>query len=103
MKYSGCCLFLFMTTTFLSTTIYASASMEAHDALNNKNYAEAAELLQKEASLGDVESQRLLARMYDDCGGRPLDYQEAAKWYRLAAEQGDALSQYFIGTMYERG
>lgn len=47
--------------------------------------------------------QVLLARMYRNGEGTPVDHQEAAKWTRLAADNGHAEAQYIMGLIYDDG
>jgi len=55
------------------------------------------------AEQNHTEAQVLLARMYRNGEGTPVDYEEAAKWTRLAAANGHAEAQYIMGLIYDDG
>jgi len=78
-------------------------AIDATDAYQKGNYAQAIELLRPLAAQGNVDAQFNLGSMYYQGKGVTQDYQEAVKWYRLAAEQGDASGQNNLGVMYAQG
>lgn len=65
--------------------------------------AQAVEWYRKAAEQGDVEAQRILAYMFQDGLGIPIDTDQAIHWYHKAAEQGDCWSQFWLGTMLQTG
>ncbi len=69
---------------------------------SNRNAFSAAELqhLRAGAEKGNVNSEYLLARAYDDGNGVALDPVEALRWYRRAAEHGSRQAQFVLGACY---
>ena len=59
--------------------------------------------LQKKAEQGDGEAQCVLADMYYNGDGVPVNYEKAIKWYRRAADKGHVKAQYILGLMYYNG
>jgi uncharacterized protein len=76
---------------------------QASEALNNKEYQKAFEILKPLADQGNSKAQFELGVMYEKGQGVPQDDKEAVKWYRLAAEQGFASAQFNLGVMYAKG
>jgi hypothetical protein len=60
-------------------------------------------VLQEAAKTGDIHSEEMLGRMYEQGSGVKQNYAEAAKWFRAAAEQGDTALLATLGSMYEEG
>jgi hypothetical protein len=58
--------------------------------------------LKENAEKGDAQSQRQLARLYEQGRWIKRDYQLAEKWYLAAAENGDAEAQAMLGSLYAR-
>ncbi len=76
------------------------------DAYSHGDYAGALRQWQSLAKYGGVESaeaQFLIAGMYFDGKGLPIDLATAFQWYRKAAEQGHAKAQGLLGLMYHVG
>ena len=68
------------------------------------DYMKAAKWLKKAAAAGDVQSQRILGRIYDLGGhGIAQNYQKAMYWYKKGALLGDGVCQNNVGKMYEKG
>ncbi|KAF8940985.1 hypothetical protein BGZ58_003407 [Dissophora ornata] len=67
------------------------------------NLAEAAERIRRPASMGHIEAQYLLGRIYIDGSGVLRDYVKAAEWLRKAADQGYAPAQSTLGLLYRDG
>lgn len=67
------------------------------------DYATALEELLPYAREGNIETQLVIASIYEDAEGGFLDYAEAVRWYRLAAEQGSAYAQTALGFNYSNG
>ena len=68
-----------------------------------QNYPEALYYYEQAATLGDISSQYLLAKMYDDGKGTEQNKRQAANWYTQAAEQGHSQAQATLGYMYSKG
>lgn len=68
-----------------------------------KNYPEALYYYQQAAKLGDVSSQYLLGKMYEDAKGSEKNLRQAANWYAQAAQQGHTKAQATLGFMYSKG
>jgi TPR repeat protein len=68
-----------------------------------KNYPEALYYYQQAAKLGDVSSQYLLGKMYEDAKGTEQNMPQAAIWYTQAAQQGHIKAQATLGFMYSKG
>jgi TPR repeat protein len=68
-----------------------------------QNYPEALYYYQQAAKLGDVSSQYLLAKMYQDAKGSEQDMRQAANWYAQAAQQGHSKAQATLGYLYSKG
>jgi TPR repeat protein len=68
-----------------------------------QNYPEALYYYQQAAKLGDVSSQYLLGKMYEDAKGTEKNMRQAAIWYTQAAQQGHIKAQATLGFMYSKG
>jgi TPR repeat protein len=68
-----------------------------------QNYPEALYYYRKAAKLGDVSSQYLLGKMYQDAKGSEQDMRQAANWYAQAAQQGHSKAQATLGYLYSKG
>ena len=68
-----------------------------------QNYPEALYYYEQAAKLGDVTSQYLLGKMYDDAKGTAKNMRQAARWYTQAAKQGHSKAQATLGYMYSKG
>jgi TPR repeat protein len=68
-----------------------------------QNYPEALYYYEQAATLGDISSQYLLAKMYDDGKGIEQNKHQAAIWYTQAAELGHSQAQVTLGYMYSKG
>jgi TPR repeat protein len=68
-----------------------------------QNYPEALYYYQQAAKLGDVWSQYLLGKMYEDARGTEQNMRQAANWYAQAAKQGHSNAQATLGFMYSKG
>lgn len=91
---------LLVLTALLSTTIYANNCSTFYD---QDNYAKAFSACKAEAEQGDMESQFLLAYMYQYGEGVEENNQKALYWYTKAAKQGDGKSRNNLGLMYSEG
>ena len=67
------------------------------NAYDSKDFETAYKLLLPLAQSGELEAQKLIARIYEYGYGREVDLRKAAKWYRLLAEAGDLISQNNLG------
>lgn len=67
------------------------------------NYSEAMKCFEVLALDGDALSQALLAEMYYQGKGVPVDYAKAFSWYIASAEQGVSFAQCNLGIMYYNG
>uniref|UniRef100_UPI003F9DA61E tetratricopeptide repeat protein n=1 Tax=Rhodoblastus sp. TaxID=1962975 RepID=UPI003F9DA61E len=56
-----------------------------------------------EADPHDAAAMTLVAELFADGVGAPLNPDEAMKWYKLAAEQGDKNAQYALANAYLTG
>jgi TPR repeat protein len=68
-----------------------------------QNYPEALYYYQQAAKLGDVSSQYMLGKMYEDAKGTEQNMRQAAAWYTQAAQQGHIKAQATLGFMYSKG
>jgi hypothetical protein len=68
-----------------------------------QNYPEALYYYKQAAKLGDVLSQYLLGKMYEDAQGTEQNMRQAANWYTQAAKQGHSKAQATLGFMYSKG
>jgi uncharacterized protein len=64
------------------------------EAYRSREYATALTNFKALAQQNYPDVQVLLARMYRNGEGTPVDHDEAAKWTRLAADNGHAEAQY---------
>jgi hypothetical protein len=55
------------------------------------------------AEQGNMPSQIMIARMFEDGIGTEKNLQRAAYWYEAAAEQGDAGAQFELSKIYDHG
>ena len=72
-------------------------------AMQQKNYAQAVQLLRPWAERGDAQAQYNLGVMYRDGQGVAQDDTKAREWFEKAAAQGLAAAQYNLGLMYYHG
>lgn len=68
-----------------------------------QNYPEALYYYQQAAKLGDVLSQYLLGKMFEDGQGTEKNMRQAAHWYTQAAKHGHRQAQATLGFMYSKG
>jgi TPR repeat protein len=68
-----------------------------------QNYPEALYYYEQAAKLGDIASQYLLGKMYEDARGTQQNMRQAANWYNQAAKQGHSKAQATLGYMYSKG
>jgi hypothetical protein len=68
-----------------------------------QNFPEALYYYEQAAKLGDVSSQYLLGKMYEDAKGTEQNMRQAANWYAQAAKQGHSKAQATLGYMYSKG
>lgn len=76
---------------------------EGLDAFEHSNYGIAFPILKRKAEQGDPTAQDVLAYMYENGWGTPVDYTMAVYWYRKAATQGALPSITSLGRMYQGG
>ena len=75
----------------------------ALEAVDPKDYAEAAELFRTLAEQGDAVAQAMVGSMYKEGMGVPKNAVEASRWTRMAADQGLAMAQFTLGFLYYKG
>ena len=68
-----------------------------------KNFAEAANRVEKFFEQNNADAQYKLGIRYYTGDGVEKNHSEAVKWFRKAAEQGHAEAQYNLGVCYEKG
>lgn len=68
-----------------------------------KNFAEAANRIEKLFEQNNADAQYKLGIRYYTGDGVEKNHSEAVKWFRKAAEQGHAEAQYNLGVCYEKG
>ena len=68
-----------------------------------KNFAEAANRIEKLFEQNNADAQYKLGIRYYTGDGVEKNHSEAVKWFRKAAEQGNAEAQYNLGVCYEKG
>ena len=81
---------------------HANSFEEARYAIRNKDFKQAATLLEMLASNGHKDAQYQLAALYRGGQGVAQDHGKAASWYKMAAEQGHVKAQYNLGVLYEQ-
>jgi len=86
----------------LTATVYADLD-KGMKAYENKDFNTAFSEFKKAAEQGNARSQSMLAAMYYDGEGTPVNKAEAFKWYKKAAEQGEAEAQHNLAIMYYSG
>lgn len=67
-----------------------------------KNFAEAANRIEKLLEKNNAEAQYKLGIRYYTGDGVEKNHSEAVKWFRKAAERGNAEAQYNLGVCYEK-
>jgi TPR repeat protein len=75
----------------------------ALEAYRSRDYATALTNFKALAQQNYPDVQVLLAHVYRNGEGTPVDHDEAAKWTRLAADNGHAEAQYILGLIYDDG
>lgn len=68
-----------------------------------KNFAEAANRIEKLFEQNNADAQYKLGIRYYTGDGVEKNHSEAVKWFRKAAEHGNAEAQYNLGVCYEKG
>ena len=68
-----------------------------------KNFAEAANRIEKLFEQNNADAQYKLGIRYYTGDGVEKNHSESVKWFRKAAEQGHAEAQYNLGVCYENG
>lgn len=68
-----------------------------------KNFAEAANRIEKLFEQNNADAQYKLGIRYYTGDGVEKNHSESVKWFRKAAEQGNAEAQYNLGVCYEKG
>ena len=68
-----------------------------------KNFAEAANRIEKLFEQNNADAQYKLGIRYYTGDGVEKNHSESVKWFRKAAEQGNAEAQYSLGVCYEKG
>lgn len=68
-----------------------------------KNFAEAANRIEKLFEQNNADAQYKLGIRYYTGDGVEKNHSETVKWFRKAAEQGNAEAQYNLGVCYEKG
>ena len=68
-----------------------------------KNFAEAANRIEKLFEQNNADAQYKLGIRYYTGDGVEKNHSESVKWFRKAAEQGHAEAQYNLGVCYEKG
>lgn len=61
------------------------------------------DLLRQKAESGDIASQFLLGKAYDQGEGIEQNFEKAAEWYLKAAKQGNVDAQFNLAVSYENG
>lgn len=80
--------------------VSASRILDGITAYQNNNYAEAVNIFEPLAKLGDSDAQTWLGIIYLKYDGPNYDIKEARRLFGLAAEQGNARSQGKLGELY---
>ncbi len=71
--------------------------------LDGKGPADAFQLLEKTANLGNAYSQTTLGWMYENGSGTEANAEQAATWYQAAANQGEGTALGYLASLYETG
>ncbi len=71
--------------------------------LDGKGPADAFQLLEKTANLGNAYSQTTLGWMYENGSGTDANAEQAATWYQAAANQGEGTALGYLASLYEAG
>jgi len=79
--------------------IYNLAALHYRKAEFNKAF----ELFKRAAGAGDVETQNIVASMYQQGQGADFDMQQAVYWYKRSAEHGYAPAQFNLANLYRKG
>ena len=81
----------------------ASNLEEAEQAIRERRFEHAAEILEVLAQEGDVNAQYRLGSMYRTGRGVPMNHGIAVSWLLRSAEGGNWHAQYSLGTMFQNG
>jgi len=79
--------------------IYNLAALHYRKAEFNKAF----ELFKRAAGAGDVETQNIVASMYQQGQGIGFDMQQSVQWYKRSAEHGYAPAQFNLANLYRKG
>jgi len=69
----------------------------------DRDYAEAAQWLERAAAHGHDDAQFWLGNLYMRGGGLPRDYDNMVKWWSKAAKNGNVSAQYALPAAYRSG
>lgn len=72
-------------------------------AWENGDWADAFELLSKDAEAGDAEAGTRIGVLFYEGLGRPSDMRLAEEWFRKSADKGSAAAKYRLGLLYSDG
>ncbi len=73
------------------------------EALDNKDYKTALDILNPLAEKGDAKAQAILGLMHKNGDGVPQNSSQAMKFFKSSAEQGNPGAQRSVGVMYYEG
>ncbi|MES9967885.1 MAG: tetratricopeptide repeat protein, partial [Sedimenticola sp.] len=93
-KFHHCLIILLLLS---STPSFATDMKEIHDALRQRDYQTALDLLKQLAENGNAEAQYELGVTFRNGRLLPRDTGQAAAWFEKAAEQDHADAQYALG------
>jgi TPR repeat protein len=93
---------LYLLTIFIVTVLAIILFLKQPEVLANQS-KKSIEDIQKQAKLGNVDSQFLLGYLYNEGESVPKNLKKALKWYKKAAEQGHAEAQFNLGRLYDLG
>ena len=79
------------------------ALMQANQAVQNKNFTDAARWYRTSADNGNASAMTVLGQLYVNGQGVTKDVGEGLRWLRLAADQGDVESMNDLGRAYATG
>ena len=97
---------IFLTVLLTAAGVFNPvwADMKAAlDAVEKKDFKQAAVLFAEMADKGNAEAQHNMGMLLREGKGVEKDTKKAAQWFRKAADQGIADAQFNLGNMYEFG
>lgn len=95
--------YIFITSSFITSTVYATSYEDGLAAYESNDFKKAAEIWQELAEQGNIPSQLKMAELYSRGSGVKRDRAAAFKLYNSAADRGSLEAMFQLGLIYMSG